>query len=193
MNADIRHVDCDVIVLKYAQRYYGADAAVKRALEPTIPKSAFQPSPGAFSIIASAGRVKAPNAIFVGTVPLREFDYAVIREFASRSLAIIGRELPHATRVAMTVHGVGFGLDERECFLAQLAGLDDALHADAAPVDLRLLMFVEAEPPRAQRLKHLLKESAFQRYAQSRACGTTSKRWTEVGVQSACFCRYAVF
>jgi hypothetical protein len=46
--------------------------------------------------------------------------------FARKSLAVLATTLPSVSRVAMTLHGVGYGLDEVESFRSELAGLLDA-------------------------------------------------------------------
>src|SRR5437867_4244288 len=109
--ADVLELPCDVLVLKYAQGFYGVDHAVFGRL-----KEEFNawPEPGGFVLLPSKGAVAAENVLFVGVTDLYEFDYPLIRDFATTSLRVLGREVPDASRIAMTIHGVGYGLDERE-------------------------------------------------------------------------------
>ena len=67
----------------------------------------------------------------------------------------------------MTMHGVGYGLDEREAFTAQVAGLLEHLtSATSSDVPQRILI-VERDARRSQRLRTLLRqlllESGFNR------------------------------
>jgi len=58
----------------------------------------------------------------------------------------------------MTVHGPGFGLDEREAFRSQIAGIMDALQKDASHA-IREIVIVEIDPRRAQRLTTILHDA----------------------------------
>ena len=85
--SDICDIAADVVVLKHAQSFFGADAVVaailtrdsKRALHIT-------PAPGDFALVPTSGRIAAPQVVFVGVVSLFRFDYQEMRAFASRAL-----------------------------------------------------------------------------------------------------------
>jgi hypothetical protein len=94
--------------------------------------------------------------LFVGVAELRNFRYREIRLFAHRALAALAEAYPGATTVAMTLHGVGYGLDEAECFRSELAGLADAVSSGDYPRDLSSVVIVEQNPRGAARLKALL-------------------------------------
>jgi len=55
INRDVRDIDCDVLVLKYAQDFYGADLAVANALSPNGAYYAwnFTPRPGEHTLVDS--------------------------------------------------------------------------------------------------------------------------------------------
>lgn len=97
--------------------------------------------------------------LFVGVLSLYRFDYGQIREFSSYSLQVLAQQMPNAEHVAMTMHGIGYGLDEKEAFLAQLAGLFDATHAGIAPSSLTRITIVEKNQGRASRLKQILEKN----------------------------------
>lgn len=150
---DVAEFPCDVLVLKYAQALYGADARVADLLDTEV-----SPRLGNYELLPGQGRVPARNVLFVGVAPLVEFGYGPIREFASYALQVVVHQLPEAEHVAMTMHGVGYGLDERESFLAQLGGLFDALRDFPFPLSLRRITFVERSRGRANRLQEILDE-----------------------------------
>ena len=53
----------------------------------------------------------------------------------------------------MTIHGVGYGLDEAEALQSQLAGLLDSLESNNYPRALERITFVERNEDRAHRLR----------------------------------------
>jgi hypothetical protein len=141
----------DVVALKYAQGLHGADQAMAHALNA---KPA--PAAGEHIWLAAQNRVAARQVLFVGTPSVFRLNYQDIRDFAGRALAVIGREAPATRYVAMTVHGVNVGLDERESFMAQLAGLLDARKNGQLPPFLERVTIVEKNQGRAARLQQLL-------------------------------------
>lgn len=155
-SADIAEFASDVLVLKYAQAFYGADELVATLLKADRPED-ISPRPSKFALLPSQGKLRAKNVLFVGVLPLDQFDYGQIREFASYSLQILAQQLPDTAHIAMTMHGVGYGLDERESFLAQLGGLSDAINAGTVPASLERVTIIERNKGRARRLKLILK------------------------------------
>jgi hypothetical protein len=149
--ADIVTFAADVAILKYAQGLLGADLAMAQAM-----KSKPDPAPGEHVWIANRKNVAASQVLFVGVPPVHRFNYPDIRDFAGRALAIVGQEAPSTRQVAMTMHGVTYGLDEREAFLAQLAGLLDAQKKGQLPPFLERITIVEKNASRATRLQQFL-------------------------------------
>jgi hypothetical protein len=185
--ADIRDFSCDVLVLKFAQAFFGTDEIVANLLRPERPEE-LSPLPSEFVLLPSQGKLAASKVLFVGTLPLYKFDYGQVREFANASLRILAEQAPMAEHVAMTIHGVGFGLDEKESFTAQIAGLFDALRQNTAPASLKRITIVERNRDRAASLKRYLQEnfppefSTPERYLQ--AHGGQSTIFDNVGVRS---------
>lgn len=152
-HGDITSFVADVIALKHAMGFFGADLDVARAL--SRPGQAIEeqmPAPGRYVLLESRGAVRAPRVLFVGTAPLQRLRYPQIRELARRALEIVCNEVPAAEHLAMTVHGVRYGLDEVEAALAQLSGYADYL-ARGRLAALRRISIVEHSAGRVERLR----------------------------------------
>jgi hypothetical protein len=159
---DITVFDADVAVLKHAQAFYGADEAVAGALEQAgIPKSELRPEVGESVYLPTRGGIRSPHALFVGTPPLFEFEYRDIRSFSAHALEALARENPATGHVVMTIHGVGYGLDETESAYAEFAGIWDSLSAGKAPPALRRVSIIDVNAARVERLRKLF-DSAFE-------------------------------
>lgn len=171
VESDICGFNADVVVLKHAQSFYGADAVVAGALANVVEQRQLTPKPGKHSLIPTNFQMASSYVLFVGVVQLYDFNYTQIREFSKRAIQITAKELPHASHVAMTIHGVGYGLDERESFLAQIGGILDAANNHRA---IKRVSIVEMNSIRARRLRTILRET-FQRDAE----GIPATRKTE--------------
>lgn len=169
-HADILDFTCDVLILKYAQAFYGADALVSEVLTKKSEISSLQP--GEHLYLPSMNKLRAKKVLFVGVVPLYDFGYNEIREFSKYSLKVL-REFSGSEHVAMTMHGVDYGLDEREAFLSQLAGLLDAIRSDLAPSKLKRITIVEKDDRRARRLGEILEENLQRQSITERELGLT--------------------
>src|SRR5258708_22891400 len=94
---DAREIECDVLILKYAQGFHGADLAVSSALEdPHSFNTRIAPKPQEHVLIESQGRVSARQVLFMGVVRLSLFDYLRIREFTEASLGLVAQQIPGA-------------------------------------------------------------------------------------------------
>jgi hypothetical protein len=82
--------------------------------------------------------------------------YHQIREFAVKALDIVRLELATAREVALTLHGVGYGLDEVEAFRSELAGIFDAIRAGRVSGNLRQITVVESDSRRADTMRKVL-------------------------------------
>ncbi|HEU0028512.1 MAG TPA: hypothetical protein VFQ25_15485 [Ktedonobacterales bacterium] len=118
----------DVLALKYARAFHGADKAVSQKLESVgISVSRMQPEEGSSALVRGNDAVGAAHVLFIGVSALGTFRYEQIRAFARDALTITMREVPGAREIAMTPHGTGYGLDEVESCLSQFEGCLDAL------------------------------------------------------------------
>ena len=67
-NADISEVQCDVLIMKYAQAFPGADAVVANALGRTgTKKNRINPTPHEHIFVKSRGAVAASSVPFCGS------------------------------------------------------------------------------------------------------------------------------
>jgi hypothetical protein len=147
--------DADVLVLKHAQGLYGLDRTVVGLLKgdgrpPSLPQ------PWDVSLEDSTSGIAAARLLFVGVPSLEDFGYGEIRIFARKALSALAEELPQTKHILLTVHGVGYGLDEVEAFQAEIAGLVDAVRAGEQPTSLQRITIIEDNERRAQRLGKVL-------------------------------------
>lgn len=154
---DITSFDADVVALKYAHAFYGADWAVASALSQEGQNiEAIQPSEGDHSLVNTMGAIAASRALFVGVPYLRAFDYGSVRTLAVSTLSILAREAANIKHLAMTIHGVGYGLDEIETIRAQFAGFLEALTSGDFPPSLEYISIIEFNKRRVDRLRQAL-------------------------------------
>jgi hypothetical protein len=151
---DIKKFAADVVALKYAQDFHGADEAVALALAGgEISKTALHPKVGEHVFVETKGDIKAPHALFVGVPPLWELSYTHIRSLSAHALSALAAEEPDARSFAMTVHGVNAGLDEVEAALAQFGGFLDSIRAGRFPPALEKISIVDKDKGRVERLR----------------------------------------
>lgn len=156
---DALEFECDVLILKYAQKLYGVDKAAFERISSTQPEvAAGLPSIGGYLLVKTKRVIPASQILFVGTKSLYDFDYDDIRGFAKRALEICSVETPNAQRVALTIHGVGFGLDEAEALYAQIVGLNEAIAEGSFPSELKSIVIVERNHRRFERLARALQD-----------------------------------
>lgn len=170
---DVFRFPADVLVLKHAQVSLGVDAVAKELLHLDPGMNLL---PGGQLIVDGPPAIDAGKVVFLGVPRLQEFGYAEIRLFARRAMALIGAEFPAAQRVALTLHGAGYGLDEIACFDAELRGLLDAFQLETQARSLRQVAIVEADVGRAERLRLHLDETVYK----DSAAGTAPSE-TEIG------------
>lgn len=180
IEGDIFAIEADVIALKYAQAFYGADEHLAFALQAAgVPSFELEPGIGSFRYVKTLGYAWAPHALFVGVQNLTFFGYPEIRQFATQVLQGARQYAPTAEHVCMTIHGAGFGLDVTESCLAQLEGCLDAIqsaHDDQFPPNLRRISIVERNASRVARLR-----AAIDQYLVSGRGPTTVTKGSEHG------------
>lgn len=147
----------EVLALKFAQHLFGVDRKVVDRLERNgVKVKSRLPAIGTALLLNSKHAIAATEVLFMGVMPLGRFDYQTIREFAHSVLATLGKERPSLQHLAMTLHGVGFGLDLAEAFRAEVAGVLDAVAAGQRPVGLTRVSIIEQDTQAANRLTTLL-------------------------------------
>ncbi len=154
---DVTTFQADVLALKFAQGFYGADRVVAGILDKDV--SAMRdllPKLGSHKLLPASNMLTATSVLFVSVPYLNDFRYEEIRKFATNVLKAVAQDAPLTRHLAMTIHGVGYGLDETEALRAQLAGCLDALEQGQFPPHLKRISIVERNPDRAQRLTDVL-------------------------------------
>lgn len=153
---DITATRADVVLLKHAQSFYGADQAVALRLEKAgVPMALFSVPVGEHAFVETRGAIGAPLALFLGTVKLGNFGYHEIRQFAARALKAL-ESRSGIRHIACTVHGPNYGLDEDEAALALAGGLVEAFMRGAGPESLERITVVELQQRRVERLRRAL-------------------------------------
>ena len=164
---DVLTFAADVLVLKYAQKLYGADDAVYEVLTQHGIKVPL-PEQAEWTVVQSGGVIASSQVVFVGVKPLYEFEYPDIRQFAYMAVEIAA-SLPNPCRsLAITLHGAGYGLDAVEAFDSEIRGLFDGISSFAS-APLEQITIVERDAARADvlqaRLRQLLPDEPLGRIA----------------------------
>src|SRR5262249_49322147 len=116
--ADIASIPADLLLLKHAQNFYGADQAiVSRLTEHGICRESDICPPDGDHLLPDPGTaIAATQTLFLGTPRLRNFRYREMKQFARRTIEIIHEERLPVHTLTTTVHGAGIGLDVAEAF-----------------------------------------------------------------------------
>lgn len=147
----------DVLVLKYAQAFYATDGEVANRLAKIHQNLvASMPGVGEYRLYETHGSLGVKAVLFVGVDDIYRFGYSEIRDFSRRALDYLAQAAPQTEKIAMTLHGVGFGLDESEAFESEIAGLVDAVANGRYPQSLKQLTIVEYRPDRTERMRQIL-------------------------------------
>src|SRR5262245_27126595 len=98
VHGDALTVPADLLVLKYAQGFYGVDheAALRLGVQGEV-----SPGPGASALVPGNRLVAAGAVLFLGVPHLGRFDYAEIRTFGRRAVAEAAAMLPAAAEIAL--------------------------------------------------------------------------------------------
>ncbi|MBI3797426.1 MAG: hypothetical protein HY268_10740 [Deltaproteobacteria bacterium] len=121
---DVVEVPSDLLLLKYAQSFYGADKAVASRLisADLCTEAELRPPPGDFVVIETKGSIAPKRVLFLGTPPLRSFSYNEMEVFARRAVEkIVDLGLPVQV-LTTTIHGTGYGLDGGEALQRLVQG-----------------------------------------------------------------------
>lgn len=137
----------DLLVLKNADQFRRADAEIASII------GYWDPVPAGETVFVPGRGISAREVALLGVGRLYDFRYAEIRAFATRTVELVRDARPDASVIATTMHGPDYGLDEREAFLAQLAGY---LSAPPDTVTVEKIHIVEHDVQRADRLAEIL-------------------------------------
>lgn len=160
---DILDVQSDVIALKYAQAFYGADHKVADRLVAAnlMTFDEIKLQPGESKLIRCHGVIRSDRALFIGTVGIDRFRYDSIRQWIRNTMRILKEEEEPTRHVALTLHGRGFGLEPGAAFLALLSSLVDAVKHRNVPDSLAGISIVEKDAETYLRLKELMAQRFF--------------------------------
>lgn len=150
LNTNITQVPADLVALKNAGGFHGADKAVARA----IGFSEFI-TPGEVRFCKGSG-VAAAEVAFISVGPLHEFRYERIHEFGRQAIKLARQHQTPIRHLALTVHGPGYGLDPEQAFLSMIAGIIAELkQAESA---LQKITVADYSVQRCGLLKNILQE-----------------------------------
>jgi|AntRauMinimDraft_4_1070384.scaffolds.fasta_scaffold00801_2 hypothetical protein len=161
LHGDIKDVDADLLVLKNMENADGAGREVARAMGLGPYTWDGLPATGQERIFDRRlrdSKVEAQYALYIGVQPAPYFRYQDIREFSRRALGSAGRDLEGIEHITFTLHGPGYGLDEKEAVESEIAGIIDAVQQGVAPTELSRVSIVERNHERANRLNKYLDE-----------------------------------
>jgi hypothetical protein len=154
---DVTSVAADMLLLKYAQRLYGADEAVALRLfqHRVCEENDLAPEAGDFCLLETKGAIGAGRVLFVGTPRLGGFRYREMRQFARQAIDVLSRQPFPIRTLATTVHGAGYGLDIEEALRSLILGFQQGLTTHPLS-SLEQIVFVERNARRFEILQHAL-------------------------------------
>jgi hypothetical protein len=135
---DILRHPADLLLVKYAQAFYGADEAAASHLVAAglCSTNDLQPKPGDYVVVETKNTIPAKRVMFLGVPPLRSFMYAEMELFAKRAIETISDLCLPVRSLITTVHGMGYGLDGGEALQCLVAGFRKRLSRErAAPIE----------------------------------------------------------
>jgi hypothetical protein len=154
---DVANVPSDLLLLKHAQNFYGADLSiVARLTERGVCREAdVAPAKGKHVLLETGQALAAERTLFLGTPSLRQFRYPEMTQFARRAINLIGEKRLPIRTLTTTVHGPGYGLDIAESLRALILGFQQGLATSPLP-QLAKIIFAERNARRCELLQTLL-------------------------------------
>ena len=155
--ADVANVPADLLLLKHARGFHGADEAVAVRLcdRGVCSESDISPVIDQHVLVDTRGAIAATRVLFLGTPRLRDFRYREMTQFARRAVKIIDENRLPVRTLTTTVHGAGYGLDVAESLRALIFGFQQGLATGPVP-HLERIVFVERNTRRCELLQTLL-------------------------------------
>jgi hypothetical protein len=144
VKSDVTATAADVLLLKYARGFHGADEAVALRLvkRGVCRERDLAPEDGEFCLVDANGAIPARQVLFLGVPRLAQFRYREIRYFARRAIEILATRKIPLSRLTTTVHGAGYGLDIEEALKSMILGFQQGLTTHPLP-GLAEIVFVE--------------------------------------------------
>jgi hypothetical protein len=154
---DVANVEADVVAVKYAEGLFGSALALARALGKTEEDlGEVLASVGSKHVLPGAGRIKAQKALFLSVVSLAQFDYIDVERFAFDVLDALKSSVPEVRHLALTLHGIGFGLSPSKVLHSEIKGCSDAIKARAYPQQLEGITIIDRDEEIVEQLKSTL-------------------------------------
>ena len=150
-NANVTQVAADLLVLKHAEGFHGADRAVAEAVGFEEHLKAGEAK------FWSGGGIAASEVLFIGVGPLVEFRYEQIQKFGSEAVKLARLHPKPVRHLVLTMHGCGYGLDVEQAFLSLLAGIVTDWRTTRS--DLTKITIAELSPKRSELLKRVLQQA----------------------------------
>jgi hypothetical protein len=163
---DICEAPGDVVLLKYAGGFHGADWAVAhRLMQRGVTTTArLQVGVGQGIIVDTGGAVAAKRALFLGVPPLFTFGYAEMARFARNAVNFLAAECRLINMLVTTIHGAGYGLDAEESLQRLYHGFLQGLEENPS-LTVGEISFLEIDARRATLLTRTLEELELERPA----------------------------
>lgn len=157
VSGDVTEVPSDLLLLKHARDFYGADWKVASLLtsKGICSEKDLRPKQGEFALLDTRGIIAPSRVLFLGTRELDSFGYEEMRQFARRAMEfIVAQDLPIES-LTTTVHGVMNGLDAGESFQYLALGFQQVLRTLPAP-RISKIIFVDKDERTARILRSAL-------------------------------------
>jgi hypothetical protein len=166
---DIRQVEADVLALKYARGSYdaaghkyvkglfGVDKIAAEALNKTEKDMIdLLPALGTSHLFPGQGKIKAKQVFFLNVGPLSSFTYKAIYKFCFDVLKELRHKAPATSHVAVTLHGMGYGMSAGKVLRSELNGFIEGLETGEFPPSLEKITVVDLNPDVVEKLQAVL-------------------------------------
>ena len=155
--ADVANVPADLLLLKHAQGFHGADQMVAALLtgRGICKEVDIAPPNGNHVLLESGGAIAAKRTLFLGTPRLRNVSLSGNGAIRARAIEIIDENRLPVRTLTTTVHGVNYGLDVAESLRALILGFQQGLATSPLP-QLEKIIFAERVGRRCELLQTLL-------------------------------------
>lgn len=152
---DVTKVESDLLILKYAQNFYGPDGLVAEIFDDRgiCAMEKIRPEPGRNFTVETQGSIAPKRVMFLGAPNLSHFRYKEMRQFARQAIEAAAKFQPLVRHITCTVHGAGYGLDIEESLHSMMFGFQLGLAEHSTGNTIESVTFVEMHPRRASILE----------------------------------------
>jgi hypothetical protein len=181
---DVLEVSSDLLLLKHAQSFYGADKAVARRLlsQGLCTEDGIRPEPGGFVVVETKGSIAPKRVMFLGTPPLGGFTYDAMQVFARSAIEKVAELGLLVRTISTTVHGAGYGLDGGESLQRLVLGFREGLSRYDGPVER--IIFLTLDERAERMLATVLREMSVARGNGSVTPASSPPVWAVRGAEA---------